>query len=391
MSGRTANETRVLVIAPLGADAANLSDVLGRAQVAPAVCANLSAAALEVARGCGAILLAEEALAHPRAGDLREALAQQPPWSDVPLLMLLGARQPAEARRRAAQRVGERTNLIVIERPLHVDTLLTAVRSALRARERQYEVRDLLHERDDLLASLERRVEERTARLQELNAELEAFSYSVSHDLRAPLRSMETYARVLRDEHAENLSEEGKYFAERIVKNAEKMDRLMRDVLAFSRLTRAEMCLEALDLDTVLGDVLEQYPDLGAAHRQIAIAMPLGQVCGHAPSLVQCFSNLLQNAVKFVPPGRTPEIRVFSEAVGERLRVNVCDNGVGVEPAHQTRIFGMFERASPATVPGTGIGLAIVKKAVERMGGSVGLRSMPGEGSCFWIELPRPA
>ena len=264
------------------------------------------------------------------------------------------------------------------------------MRSGLRARERQYEVRDLLAERDELLASLEQRVAERTARLQELNAESQAFSYSVSHDLRAPLRTMEAYARALCDDHSAQLTAEGKYFAERIVKNAERMDRLMQDVLAFSRLTHAAMELQPLDVDAVLSDVLEQYPDLGAAGRQITIAPPLGIVCGHAPSLVQCFSNLLQNALKFVPADRTPAVRVFSEPHGERLRVNVCDNGIGVEPAHQTRIFGMFERASPANVPGTGIGLAIVKKAVERMGGSVGLRSDPGQGSCFWVELPRP-
>lgn len=379
----------MLVIAPLGADAQNIEQVLNRAGVEPAVCPNLSAAALEIRQGCGALVLTEEALAYSRAADLNDALADQPPWSDLPLVMLVSARTGSDSRKEAIQRIGVRTNLIAIERPLHVDTLRSAVRSALRARERQYEVRDLLQERDDLLASLERRVEERTARLQELNAELEAFSYSVSHDLRAPLRSMEAYARALRDDHSDNLTEEGKHFAERVVKNAEKMDRLMQDVLAFSRLTRAEMRLEPLDLDVVIGDVLDQYPDLGAAYRQIAVTKPLGVVVGHAPSLIQCFSNLLQNAVKFVPPGRTPEIRVFSEAADRRLRINVCDNGIGVEPANQTRIFGMFERASPANVPGTGIGLAIVKKAVARMDGAVGVSSTPGQGSCFWIELPR--
>lgn len=390
MSDRKLNERRVLVIAPLGADARNIADLLARAEVPPAACPNLSAAALEIDEGCGAIVLTEEALAYSRASDLGDALAQQPPWSDIPLVMLVSANQPFDARRQAIQLVGARTNLVVLERPLHMETLLSAVHSALRARERQYQVRDLLQVRDDLLATLERRVEERTARLQELNAELETFSYSVSHDLRAPLRSMEGYARALRDDHSATLSDEGKHFAERIVKNAEKMDRLMQDVLSFSRLTRAEMRLDTLDLDAVLADVLDQYPDLRAAYRQITIAAPLGTVYGHAPSLVQCFSNLLHNALKFVPPDRTPEVRVSSEPAGGRLRVSVRDNGIGIAPAHQQRIFGMFERASPASVPGTGIGLAIVKKAVERMGGTVGVDSAPGQGACFWIELPRP-
>jgi signal transduction histidine kinase len=111
-------------------------------------------------------------------------------------------------------------------------------------------------------------------------------------------------------------------------------------------------------------------------------------VLGHAPSLVQCFSNLLGNAMKFIPPGTAPRIEVESTRRGLWRRVSVRDNGIGIDAAHHQRIFRMFERAAGRQVPGTGIGLAIVKKAVERMGGNVGVISAPGEGAEFWIELP---
>ena len=251
-------------------------------------------------------------------------------------------------------------------------------------------MRELLKERDDLLASLEQRVADRTAKLQELNAELEAFSYSVSHDLRAPLRSVEAYARILCDEHSENLPSDAKNYLQRIVKNAAQMDRLMQDVLTLARISRGDVRLECLDLDHLMTEVIDLYPDLAAAHQHITVRTPLGYVVGHPPSLTQCFSNLVQNALKFSSGSRAPAIEIFSEVHDGYRRVNVKDNGIGIDPAHQARIFGLFERASPNSVPGTGIGLAIVKKAAERMGGRVGVQSTLGEGSCFWLDLPRP-
>jgi signal transduction histidine kinase len=387
-NGSTQDE-RILFVAPTGADARNLELVLGRAGLAGSACPNIAAVALELEHGCGAILLTEEALAHTGQRDLSAALDGQPPWSDLPIVLIVSGGDSATAFTEAARLVGQRTNLTLVERPLRSVTLLSTLRAALRARRRQYEVKNLLRERDELLSSLERRVAERTARLEELNGELEAFSYSVSHDLRAPLRSLETYATILCEDFRDALPAEARHYAERIARNAEKMDRLTRDVLTLSRLTRSDLQMDSVDLDAVLDDVIEQYPDLASARREIEICRPLGCVLGHGPSLTQCFSNLLQNAFKFIPDGRPPDVRVFSEVGAARVRVSVLDNGIGIEPAYHQRIFGIFERASPAYVPGTGIGLAIAKKAVERMGGAIGVESSPGNGARFWIELAR--
>lgn len=382
------SDNRVLIAAPTGADATNIGAVLRRAGQDTVLCPNLSAVASEVGRGCGAVVLTEEALNDDRYTDLSGAFDRQPPWSSIPLVLVVSGGKTAIFREEIARFIGQRSSLSLVERPVRAATLVSTVQSALQARRQQYQTRELLRERDALLASLEQKVEERTVRLRELNSELEAFCYSVSHDLRAPLRSMESYARILCDDYAEALPAEGKQFAQRIVKNAEKMDRLMQDVLAISRLNREQMRIEAIDLDEVVADVIEQYPDLASRRQHIVVRAPLGVVAGHAPSLVQCFSNLLQNALKFVPRERTPEVRIFSESMGDHLRVRICDNGVGIDPRHHARIFAIFERVAPADVPGTGVGLAIVKKAIHRMGGTVGVESKLGEGACFWIELP---
>lgn len=387
---RNSAELRVLVVAPIGADAGNIAAAVRHAGLAAVVCPNLSVVALELPHGCGAILLTEEALNYERHTDLSRALAAEPKWSLVPIVLIVSGGKTPSFVESVAGAIGARSNLSLVERPVRVATLLSALRSALNGRLQQYEVRDLLRERDDLLASLERKVEERTAKLKELNTELEAFSYSVSHDLRAPLRSMENFARVLWEEYAANLPPEGRYFAERIMKNAQKMDQLLVDVLTVSRISRSELNLGPIDLDRLLDEVLDEYPDLAAAHRHIVAERPLGTVVADHSSLVQCFSNLLQNALKFVPKNRVPQVRVRSESRSDAIRIAVSDNGIGIDPKAHARIFGMFERAGPVDVPGTGIGLAIVKKAVERMGGTLGVESALGAGATFWIELPKP-
>ncbi len=391
MTTASSSNERILIVAPIGADARNVASVLEKAGMVSAACPNVSAVALEIDQGCGVILLTEEAMNYSRYSDLSAALDRQPTWSDIPIVLVVSGASSRLPMMEAARLIGPRGNVTLLERPLRTTTLVSTLAAALRARRRQYEVKNLLGERDELLASLERRVAERTAKLEELNGELEAFSYSVSHDLRAPLRSLETYARILCDEFKDTLPEEGRHYADRIAKNAEKMDRLTRDVLTLARLTRTEMSLDPLDLDVVIADVVDQYPDIAAAHRHIEIQGPLGCALGHGPSLTQCFSNLLQNALKFIPEGRTPHIRVFSQTTDTAVLVSVQDNGIGIDPAHHRRIFGIFERASAANVPGTGIGLAIAKKAVERMGGKIGLDSAIGTGARFWVQLTKCA
>lgn len=239
-----------------------------------------------------------------------------------------------------------------------------------------------------LNAELERRVEERTRQLSETNAELEAFSYSISHDLRAPLRAMEGYAAALAQDYRERLDADGQRWLERIARAARRLDSLINDVLEYSRVAKEEIVLAPVDLERLIEDIQSSHPEFQAPKARIVIAKPLHRVRGHEAYLTQCMSNLLGNAVKFVPAGTVPEICIRSEQRDGKVRVWCEDNGIGIDLPHQDRIFQIFGRVHPEQrYSGTGIGLAIVRKAVQRMGGEVGVESEPGKGSRFWLLL----
>ena len=237
---------------------------------------------------------------------------------------------------------------------------------------------------------LERLVQERTAKLKETIAELEAFSYSISHDMRSPLRAMQGYADALLEKYQRQLDETGARYLERIQRGALRLDLLIQDVLAYSKVAKGEVALKEMDLEAIIRDVIENYPHIQAHGSRIAVCRPLPKVVGHEAYLTQIVSNLLGNAVKFVSPGTLPEVRVWAETEGPSVRIWIEDNGIGIDPRHHADIFQIFGRVySDKTYEGTGIGLAIVKKAAERLGGSVGLLSELGKGSRFWLTLRR--
>jgi signal transduction histidine kinase len=237
---------------------------------------------------------------------------------------------------------------------------------------------------------LERQVEQRTAELTQVNRELDAFAYTISHDLRAPLRAVNGYADALVEDYGPSLPEEGRGFTRRIIAATERMENLIQDILSYSRLSREEVSLLPVALEQIVNRVLAQserlLADTGA---RVEIERPLPSVKAHAPTLLQAIENLISNAIKFVAPGDTPQIRVWAEKQKDCVRLWFEDNGIGIDPAHQERVFQPFQRLHGVEAyPGTGIGLAIVRRSLERMGGQCGVISKPGAGSRFWIELP---
>jgi signal transduction histidine kinase len=236
---------------------------------------------------------------------------------------------------------------------------------------------------------LEKTVAERTAELRETNAELEAFSYSLSHDLRAPLRSIRGYTTLAFEEHH---AEPGAAAAhlERVIQATDRMDRLIQDVLAFSRVSRQQIIVEPVDVEQLVRGIVQERQELQPPRAEVEIHGPLLLVRGDQASLTQCVTNLLDNAVKFTAQGVIPRIRVRGEQARERVRFWFEDNGIGIEAEAQSKIFDLFQRGhADGTYEGTGIGLAIVRRAVERMAGQVGVESAVGAGSRFWIELPK--
>jgi signal transduction histidine kinase len=233
---------------------------------------------------------------------------------------------------------------------------------------------------------LDRLVTTRTAELQELVNELEHFSYTITHDLRAPLRAMTGFAGLLAEECMDTMGSSSREYLNRIITASGRMDRLITDALSYSQIVRHEMPVQAIDVGRLLTGMIESYPIFQEPKARIEIAADLPLVLGNEAGLTQCFSNLLGNAVKFVPAGTVPRVRIHGERTGDRVRLWCEDNGIGIPPEMHSRVFIMFQRLSKE-YEGTGIGLALVKKVVERMGGSVGLESEPGQGTRFWVEL----
>lgn len=236
---------------------------------------------------------------------------------------------------------------------------------------------------------LEERIVERTEQIAEANAELRAFAHTVAHDLRAPLRNIEGFATALIEDEADRLSDDGKMFANRIAAAVVRLDRLITDLLAYSRLSRVELRLEPVPMQdvmqTVQRDLETQIAESGA---QIVVEDALPVVLANRAVLVQLTENLLSNAIKFVAPNIAPRIQVSGAIEGSMARLRFQDNGIGIDPKHQERVFGVFERLhGQEQYPGTGIGLAIVKKGAERMGGSITMTSQPGLGTMFELTL----
>jgi PAS domain S-box-containing protein len=240
-----------------------------------------------------------------------------------------------------------------------------------------------------LNAELEQRVIERTAQLEAINHELESFTYSVSHDLRAPLRAMQGLGNALLEDYCGCLDETGRDYARRIVSAAGRMETLIQDLLAYSRLSRVDLELRPVNLGQVLTEVQHQLDsEIRERHAQVSVDGELPSVIGHRATLVQVVGNLVSNGIKFVAPGVTPHVKLRADDQGERVRLWVEDNGIGVAPEYQERIFRIFERLHGVeTYPGTGVGLAIVQKGVERLDGRVGVESALNCGSKFWVEL----
>ena len=236
---------------------------------------------------------------------------------------------------------------------------------------------------------LEKLVALRTASLQATTDQLNAFCYSIAHDLRAPLRQQTAYGRALLEDCAEGLNDAGRTYANRIVAAAERLQQLVDDLLTYATLCRQDLPGKSTSLSLVIDQVCADLADpIALSKAQVSVDLPFTDVIAHEATLAQAVVNLLSNALKYMAPGIKPQVRFWSEEREGFVRLWVQDNGIGIKPEYHNRIFGVFERLHrKEEFPGTGMGLAIVQKGVQSMGGRVGLESSPGCGSKFWIEL----
>lgn len=259
---------------------------------------------------------------------------------------------------------------------------------------------------------LEQAVADRTSELRTSVGELEAFTYSVAHDLRAPVRAIHGFTQIVIEMSRDQVGPAATELLLRISKAATRMDGLIQDVLTLSRVISQPIEIKPVDVDTLVRALIDERPELSLPRARIIVDGPLIPMLGHETTLSQCLTNLLGNAVKFVEPGVEPWVRVWTEELAAPVanpsepagatiapsrvapqplvRLWVEDRGIGIAPGARQTIFEIFQRLNSSTsYPGTGIGLAIVRKAIERMGGHVGVESGQDKGSRFWLELPK--
>ena len=372
-------DRRVLVLTPTHKDGSSTRTLLSQAGIPHEVCATFDDLLNELRRGAAAVLVPEESVTAKNHARLREIVADQPPWSDLPILVLTRSGADSEASRQAVETLG---NVTLLERPLRVATLLSALRTALRARDRQYEIREHLADREraeQALRTADRRKDE--------------FLAILAHELRNPLAPILTGLQLLK---VANLDEP---VVLRVLPVMERqlthLVRLVDDLLEVSRITRGliDVRREPLDLAFVLHSAIDtSRPSIESARHELIVDMPDGPVAvaGDPVRLTQVFANLLTNAAKYTNPGG----RIWLTATTEQGRaiVSVRDNGIGIPVAQLASVFEMFtqvDRSARQAQGGLGIGLTLVRSLVEMHGGRVEARSAGvGTGSEFIVELP---
>jgi len=249
----------------------------------------------------------------------------------------------------------------------------------------------LLHEQQQLYAQrLEERVRQRTGELEAKNRELETFSYSVSHDLKSPLRGIDGYSRLLLSDYSHQLNQEAQTFLHNIRLGVNRMSQLIDDLLAYTHLERREILPTQIEPRFLIQNLIAEFEEEPNKPIAFQLDLPIFTIRADRESLAQALRNLIDNAIKFSRNSAEPRVEIGGWETPASWVVFVRDNGIGFDMKYADRIFEIFNRLNRnEDYPGTGVGLALVRKAMERMGGRAWVESLPGQGATFYLELPK--
>jgi signal transduction histidine kinase len=371
MFRRSPIEMRVVILAPVGRDAQLLAATLAGLKIDCETVSDAELLLVKLEEGAGAAIVAEEALKADHIKALAGWLTSQPPWSDMPFIILTSSGRPTPQSERRAHELQTLGNITLIERPVRPETVQTALRAALRARQRQYEMRS------------------RQEELIRANADLEQFAHSASHDLREPIRSISVYTEIIKKQYGKLLDHTGTEYLGFVQSGAARMETLLEDLLSYAQATSIPdeipdpICARKA-LDAALENLAGSIRDCGA---QIVIGeMP--QVRIRLTHLQQVFQNLIGNAIKYKKE-EPPQVRVFARKEDGQWVFSIEDNGIGIAEEYKETIFGIFKRLhTNQAYSGTGMGLAICQRVVERYRGRIWVESQPGCGSRFFFTIP---
>lgn len=363
---------RVIILAPVGRDAALLARTLTASGIVVAIAADADALLPLLAEGVGAAIIADEALSPNALQALAAWIAGLPPWSDPPFIVLTSGGIPTRQTYQRAQELQALGNLTLLERPVRPETVRLAARSALRARMRQYEVRS------------------RQEALVQANADLEQFAHSASHDLREPLRSIGIASDLLALEYPHESAGRAGELLRLIREGVDRIDGLLTDLLAYAHSSSImEEELPAVPAQRAVDVALKNLTAAICESRATITMGELPAIKVRESHLAQLFQNLLGNAIKYRHDDRIPVIEVLAKEGDGCWNFTIADNGIGIPRQYHETIFGIFQRLHPySKYSGTGMGLAICRRIVERYGGKIWVDSALGQGSSFSFSIP---
>lgn len=379
----------VLILTPLGRDAAYTDHVLRKAGLRSEICDDLSGLCDLIHDEIGVLLIAEEALTNTEALRLIELLNAQPAWSDIPIVVFTSGNETQDATARVLRLFHQSGNVTLLERPVHAITLVSSIQVALRARRRQWQIRELLEQRAQLLT------EARAARdeAERANRTKDQFLATLSHELRTPLNAILGWTQVLSSPEVQPADVQRG--VETIARNAHTQAQLIEDLLDVSRIVsgKLRLNLQQTDIQRVLQAAIAAVAPARASRGVTLQYEPSGElptIVADPERLLQIVSNLLSNAIKFSKPGGT--VRLIAKEEGHSVRITVEDTGIGISSEFLPYVFDRFRQADGSSTRrqgGLGLGLSIVKQLVSMLGGTVSVHSDGvGKGARFTVILP---